>query len=215
MRSLSLLVTALTGCTFYVSGGPGDANGSGSGSGDDAQESPDAQVDASPIDTLNPPLGDATIDSLFPPFDVLLPPDIVITPPDAGSTTPLETLSVPCTGQVVISQLTYLSGQNYRVRVSGLCRIDEFLGNDIYADAEYVVATIPRNRDGAVDIGLGLYDTTLGFDKTPDWGFYQASHVYEITGPGFDVPVQLRFHDKANNAYGNNTGSLTVEIFAN
>ncbi len=220
-RPLPLLVMALTGCTFYVSGtGGGDAGGSGS----DAIAPPDAADgnDDAPEDAVNPPLGDAAIDSLIPPFDVnippldaLFPPDVVITPPDAQPTTPLETLTIPCTGQVVVSQLTYSSGQTYRVRASGLCRIDSFFGNDVFADAEYVVATFPRNREGGVDIGLGLYDTTLGFNKTPDWGSYKSNHVYEITGPGFNAPVTARFHDKANNAYGNNSGSLTLEIFAN
>jgi hypothetical protein len=225
----ALLVTVLTGCTFYVSGS--GVSGDAAGSGSDADlPPPDSQLTVdTPDDTISPPLGDAAIDSFLPPFDVnippfdvnvppfdaFVPPDIVITPPDATNTSPLETLTIPCTGQVVVSQLTYSSAQNYRVRASGLCKVDEFLGNDIFVDAEYVLATFPRNREGAVDVGLGLYDTTLGFDKAPDWGSYNASHVYEITGPGFDVPVTVRFHDKANNAYGNNSGSLTLEIFAN
>ena len=45
------------------------------------------------------------------------------------------------------------------------------------------------------------------------WGNYTSTHVYEVTGPGYNVPVTARYHDNANNAYGNNTGSLTLEIF--
>lgn len=213
MRTLPLLVTTLTGCTFYISGGTGDAGGSGSGS--DAPLSPDAAlVSDGPVDTIAPPLADATVDSLFPPFDAFVPPDIVIPPlPDAPTATLVETLIVPCNGQVVVSTMTYSSSLIYRVRASGQCKVDEFLGSDIMADAEYQGTVVPRDKDSGVDTGIALYDTTLGGNKEPHWGNYTATHVYEVTGPGFNVPVTARYHDKANNAYGDNSGSLTLQIF--
>lgn len=221
LRTLPLLA-ALGGCTFYISGGSGSGDAQG---GSDAQVQPDALVvdapdpdaDApvdAPVDAITPPLADAPIDSLVPPLDVIIPPFDAFVPPDVSVTTPLETLIVPCTGQIVVSQLTYSSALNYRVRASGQCEVDEIAGNPVLADAEYYGTIVPRNRESGVDVGIGLYDTTLGFDKTPSWGSYRTNHVYEITGPGFDVPVTARFHDKANNAYNDNSGSLTVEIFA-
>jgi hypothetical protein len=225
-RALPLLVTVLTGCTFYISGNTGDAGSSGS----DTSAPPDSEdttIDASAIDTVSPPLGDASSDSLLPPFDGFINLDGLIPPldgliptfdappmPDAGSTSTLiETIQVPCNGMVVTSVHTYASGTTYRVRASGQCKVDEFLGADILADAEYQGTTIPRDKDSGVDTGIALYDTTLGFDKQPHWGAYTATHVYEITGPGFDVPVTVRYHDKSSFAYGNNSGSLTIEIF--
>jgi hypothetical protein len=233
MRALPLLVTVLTGCTFYVSGGSGDGGG-----GSDAPLQPDAflgpdlTIIDEAIDTVNPPLADAAIDSLFPPFDVNIPPfdafvlDVIIPPfdvniplpdaavPDAPPTnTLLETLMVPCNGQVVTSQLVYSSSLNYRVRASGQCEIDEFLGSPILADAEYQGTLVPRDKDNGVDTGIALYDTTLGSTKLPHWGNYTSTHVYEVTGPGYNVPVTARYHDKANNAYGDNSGALKLEIF--
>lgn len=226
-RAVPLLVTALTGCTFYISGGSGDAGGNGS----DAAQPDTLQPDTSVVvdgadDAINPPLADAAIDSLIPPFDAFVPPDIVIVPPDIvifppDAATPdapvpptlLETLMVPCNGQVVVSQLTYSSSLTYRVRASGQCKVDEVFGSDILADAEYQGTIVPRDRDNGVDTGIALYDTTLGGNKEPHWGNYTQAHVYEVTGPGFNVPVTARYHDKANNAYGDNSGSLKLEIF--
>lgn len=203
MRLLSLLAV-LSGCTFYVAGGAGDA-----GSDSDSIVEPDAQiigVDAP--DDSQPPVVDAAVDGPAPPIDA--PIDA---PLDANNAAPLETLIVPCNGQIVVSQLTYSSTLTYRVRASGLCKVDEFFGNDVMADAEYYSTVVPRDRESGVDVGIGLYDTTLGYDKPPSWGSYNANHVYEVTGPGYDVPVTVRFHDKGNYAYGNNSGSLTIEIF--
>ncbi|MFN0251357.1 MAG: hypothetical protein ACKV2T_31065 [Kofleriaceae bacterium] len=237
MRSPTLLVTMLTGCTFYVSSGssPGDANGSA-----DARVSPDAQLVDATEDSASPPLGDATIDSLFPPFDVMIPPfdafippdivippfdtfvppDIVIPPlPDGAmdAGTPgwnvIETISVPCSGQVMVSQ-TLGAGVPYRVRASGLCKIGEFFGSDILADAEFQGTVFPRDTDNGIDTGIAINDATLGSNKFPTWGNYTSTHVYEIGGPGQGAPITLRYHDNGNNAYGNNSGALTIQILA-
>ncbi len=230
MRMLPL-VMALTGCTFYISGGAGDAGGSGSGT--DSFVQPDAEIADAPVDVVTPPLGDAPVDSLFPPFDAfnldglippldglippldgLIPPLDAMPPPDAPTTTtPIETMIIPCNGQVVVSQQTYSSSLNYRVRASGQCKVDDVFGGSILADAEYQGTIVPRDKDNGIDTGIALYDATLGPNKNPKWGNYTSTHVYEVTGPGYDVPVTARYHDNANNAYGNNTGSLTLEIF--
>lgn len=222
MRFPALLVTALTlgGCTFYISGGTGDAGGSGSGS-DDAFLGPDTVATDAGSDGALPPLGDAASDTSFPPGDSGFPLDSGFPfdggfPGDAGtpgSGTLLETLVVPCSGQVVVSQQIYSSSRTYRVRASGQCKVDEAFGNDILADAEYQGTIVRRDKDMGVDTGVALYDITLGSTKQPRWGNYTSTHVYEITGPGFDVPVTARYHDKANNAYGNNSGSIKLEIF--
>ncbi len=222
MRILPL-VMALSGCTFYISGGSGDAGGSGSGT--DSFVQPDAEIADAAIDVVTPPLADAAVDSLFPPFDAfdldglippldgLIPPFDVMPPPDAPTTTLIETMIIPCSGQVVVSQQTYSSSLNYRVRASGQCKVDDVLGGSILADAEYQGTIVPRDKDNGIDTGIALYDTTLGPNKNPKWGNYTSTHVYEVTGPGYNVPVTARYHDNANNAYGNNTGSLTLEIF--
>jgi len=243
IRTLPLLVTALTGCTFYISGTAGDAGDSVAGPdsfvGPDAWlvvDAPDDTVDA-PVDTIAPPLADASVDSLFPPFDAFtfdviippfdsfVPPDIVIPPFDApvftdaavDAGTPgwmvIETISVPCNGQVKVSQVL-ASGVTYRVRASGQCNVDQFLGIDVLADAEYQGTLIPRDKDNNIDTGIAINDTTLGSTKFPHWGNYTSTHSYEISGPGQGAPITLRYHDKANNAYGNNSGALTIEILA-
>jgi hypothetical protein len=232
LRSLPLLVTALTGCTFYISGGTGTGDG-----GSDSPAQPDAflvvdapDVDA-PIDSSNPPV-DTAPDSFFPPldaftFDVVIPPldglvpDIIIPLPDAATpdaSVPgwmvIETISVPCSGQVVASQTMLATGVTYRVRASGQCKVGSFLGADILADAEYQGTLLPRDKDNNIDTGIAINDTTLGSNKFPHWGNYTSTHRYEISGPGQGAPITLRYHDNATNAYGDNTGALTIEILA-
>lgn len=247
MRLACLVVIGLTGCTFYISGQPGDASGSGSGSSPDAFMGPEIIFDAPDPDAINPPLGDAAVDSLFPPFDAFsldglippfdafVPPDIVIppfdafVPPDIIIPLPdapppmdagppgwhvIETISVPCNGTVVTSQTVLQNNVPYRVRASGQCKVDEFLGNPILADAEYQGTIVPRDRDNNIDTGIAINDTTLGFNKFPHWGNYTSTHTYQISGPGQGATITLRYHDNANNAYGNNTGALTIEILS-
>lgn len=233
MRALPSLLAVLGGCTFYVSGHQDP--------GADAQATFDAPLESdAPNDSVQPPLGDATIDTPFPPFDGLVfdvvippfdafvPPDIVIPPfdvfppdaalPDAAMDAGsgwmvIETISVPCSGQVKVSQIL-TSGVTYRVRASGQCKVDELFGVAILADAEYQGTLLPRDTDNGVDTGIAINDITLGPNKFPTWGNYNSSHVYEISGPGQGAPITLRYHDKANNAYGDNSGALTIEILS-
>lgn len=202
-RVLPLVI--LAGCTFSI-GITGDGGTTDTGSG--------ATSDSATDDGLVSPLGDATPSDATPPIDAPSPIDAFV-PVDAGPPwVTLETITVPCSGVPVVSQTTLSSTVTYRIRASGLCVIDRVFGADVLADAEYYGVLIARDSDNGVDMGIAIDDVTLGSIKLPRWGSYVSSHVYEVSQLGQNAAITLRYHDKANNAYGDNVGSLQIEILA-
>jgi hypothetical protein len=125
----------------------------------------------------------------------------------------LETLSVPVDGSSVRSTTTLTSGQLYRFRASGTF----IIGGPGFADAEY---SFPANNSfsfnncnnspSGVDLGIGISDSINDNSKFPFWGAFNPLHVYDTVMVGQGFPVDLNYHD-CN--YGDNSGSLTVEIF--
>jgi hypothetical protein len=63
---------------------------------------------------------------------------------------------------------------------------------------------------GGVDLGLAINDTTIDNNRSPDWGSYTDSHVYETTMAGTGATLTAQFHDPE---YSNNSGSLSLEIW--
>jgi hypothetical protein len=122
----------------------------------------------------------------------------------------VETMTVD-TGdsQPTFSQMELQQGVDYRLRVSGTITnvIDSFQG-----DADYFDFNNPKDNGCCEDIGLGIDDFVVNdMDTQPDWGPYNSSHVYEVTWTGDGTTIAALFQDTF---YGNNIGSLTLEILA-
>lgn len=186
MRRSLLLPLALVpavGCGFEVPAAGGDL----------------APTDAPPRDARAPDAGrDAA-------------PDAAVVPPDAPpSWTVIETLSVPCTGQVVFSTQLLRAGVTYRLRASGECIANPDSGSR--ADAEYLgynLASTPINDAEGVDNGLAIDDVTPGPSRLPDWGPFSATHTYEVPWIGTGLSLSAMFHEQ--NVF-NNSGALALEI---
>jgi hypothetical protein len=79
-------------------------------------------------------------------------------------------------------------------------------------DADYFDFGNPRDNGCCEDIGLGIDDFDVNdMDTQPDWGPYDASHIYEVSWTGDGTTIAALFQDTY---YGNNIGSLTLEILA-
>lgn len=153
----------------------------------------------------------------------------VPTPSPTSGTTPAgfflqETVPVPVTGGSVfsstvraggvVSRTTLVSGTTYKIRASGTFVI----GGPGFGDAEYAFDVLNQNEINncfglltGTDIGIGIDDTVNDSSKLPFWGPFDPSHVYTIDFVGLGARIELNYHDCA---YGDNSGSLTVEIFA-
>lgn len=128
----------------------------------------------------------------------------------------VETITVPIDGSSVVSTTPLESGVLYKLRASGTF----FIGGpgDRMADAEYADFSNPPSSllDNCpppfsdVDLGIGINDAQNDSDKFPFWGEFSQTHVYIIDFEGLGAPISLNYHDCF---YGDNTGSLTVEIF--
>jgi uncharacterized repeat protein (TIGR01451 family) len=135
-----------------------------------------------------------------------------------------ETLTVPLanglgTGPAFVTSTTTLAaGTTYKIRASGLGTATG--GPCGQADAEFVGfgdPSCPPAADGLLgaDVGLAIGAFTPGGSKSPQWGTAPAaSHEYTIDFPGQGAPVTLAFNACVPGCYDDNTGSLTVEIFA-
>ena len=77
-------------------------------------------------------------------------------------------------------------------------------------DAEYYDFTNPKDNACCEDVGIGIDDPTVDLDTKPDWGPYSASHVYEISFTGLGRQIHAAYQDTV---YGNNSGTLTLEIY--
>lgn len=148
--------------------------------------------------------------------------------PDGGSRTPdaagadaapvepvlLETLAIDVASeQTVQSTVVLLSGRTYRLVASGEAVVrDDDLGRYM-GDADYWWGGIFDGEDsyGGVDYGLAINDIQVDGSRSPDWGEFADSHVYETTMPGNDSVLSALFFDSN---YGNgNSGSLSLEIW--
>ncbi|HSJ99773.1 MAG TPA: hypothetical protein VK932_00975 [Kofleriaceae bacterium] len=131
-------------------------------------------------------------------------------PPDGGGEwTVVETLMVPVRGETVTSKRVLQQGVGYRLRASGTA----YVALQTLGDAEYYNFNNGSPVDGAVniDVGLAVNDSTIDATRTPRWGAYTDTHVYEVDWTGDGAPIVAQFHD-GNTA--NNDGMLTLEILA-
>lgn len=137
--------------------------------------------------------------------------DSQVAPIDAAPVwTVIETLQVDTASAVPMTSTTALdAGVVYHLRVSGTITnvIDSFQG-----DADYYDFGSPKDLGCCEDIGLGIDDLVVNDKVTqPDWGPYDPSHVYEVEWTGSGQPITALFQDTF---YGNNIGTLTLEILA-
>ena len=118
----------------------------------------------------------------------------------------VEEISVPVSSGTVASANELLAGVTYRLRASGTYNAAQ----DTFGDAEYIGFTgTPADTVSGVDVGLAVNDITVDGTRTPKWGAYRDSHVYEVDFVGNGTPIVAQLHDAT---YGNNTGSLTLTI---
>lgn len=184
---LSLAGLLLAGCAF-------DPGGSSAGSDADASQ---PGADARPGADSAPGAPDAT------------PPS-----PDAAPVEPvlLDTLTIQAVdSDPVQSAVVLLAGRSYRLVATGVVDIRN---GDYSGDADYWwpndLPGVISDSAGGVDMGLAVNDTDGNSDRSPDWGDYDGSHVYEATIPGNDKVLSAVFFDPDNS---NNSGSLTLEIW--
>lgn len=107
------------------------------------------------------------------------------------------------------SQMVLEAGVVYRLRASGSLSnvINPYAG-----DADYFDFGNPKDLGCCEDIGLGIDDDVVDdMVTTPDWGPYEPSHIYEVDWTGDGTTIFALFQDTY---YGNNVGSLTLEILA-
>lgn len=184
MRLVVALLGVVPACGFEIrpSAGGDDVAGDAMNGGD---ASGDAAIDGSA--TVADAAGDAS------------PPTWVA----------VETLTVPVNGSMVTSQMTLAAGGAYRLRASGTFVIQSSPGTQ--ADAEWWDFSNLMDGVTGVDVGLAVNDTVVDTSRTPKWGAYVATHVYEVPWTGNGQPIVAMLHD---GNFANNTGSLTLTILA-
>ncbi len=128
-------------------------------------------------------------------------------PDGSGEWTVVETLMVPVRGEPVTSMLVLQQGVRYRLRASGMA----YVALQTFGDAEYYDFNNGPPIDGAVglDIGLAVNDSVIDGTRTPRWGAYSDTHVYEVEWTGDGAPIVAQFHD-GNTA--NHIGELALAI---
>jgi hypothetical protein len=144
----------------------------------------------------------------FDPVAQIAPADA---PPDAAPML-LETITVPATGEVQTSATALELGATYQLVARGVCDISG-TPNLLDADWNFDLAQTMMNDlgdNGLTDTGIGIDDTVIDSDKFPKWGQYRPDHIYTIDFVGKGAAITAQVHDAA---FGNNTGSLTVEIY--
>lgn len=124
----------------------------------------------------------------------------------------LETVSVPANGTTVVSQSVLANGITYYLKASGTVTVDCCAGQ---GDAEWfqfpggsVASSCGTTPD--VDAGIGVDDPVEDPSKSPNWGAFNAAHVYVVSFVGKGATIALDYHDCF---YHDNAGSLTVEIY--
>ena len=128
-------------------------------------------------------------------------------PPDATPMwTVVETFSIDtasATGRQ--STMVLANGVTYRLRVSGTATVID----GIAGDGEYYDFGSPKDLACCEDVGIGIDDPTVDTNTIPNWGPYNAQHVYEIDFAGKGATIRAVYQDTV---YGNNSGSLQLEI---
>lgn len=186
----------IVGCSVDTSGLAADA------ASDAGAEAPiDAAIDAEGegIDARVDPAPDAASDARFDANVAVEPTWTVIEIIIVDTANPEPTFS-----RTVLE-----AGVVYRLRASGTITnvIDSFQG-----DADWYDFSDPKDHGCCEDIGLGIDDLVVDdFDTQPDWGPYDPTHVYEVEWTGDGTTISALFQDTY---YGNNIGSLTLEILA-
>jgi hypothetical protein len=120
----------------------------------------------------------------------------------------VESVCVPSDGSLVSTTNTLAEGQKYRFKASGTFTYNS--AKD-WADAEWYLKSgiiVKGDTEGSkpyvLDVSINGYSTNI------DWGAYNSEHVYyqEFTGTG--LPVDFSIYDSA---YGDNAGSLSIDIY--
>ncbi len=119
----------------------------------------------------------------------------------------VQTFSVSSTSTTPVSSLVLDSGQQYEIKASGTYTY--YTTND-WADAEWLLSGGQILKDLA-GYPPNVLDLTInGCSNNTDWGDYQSSHVYTLKWLGTGAPLTFVICDTF---YGDNKGSLTVEIW--
>ena len=128
-------------------------------------------------------------------------------PPDAALVwTVVDMFDVDTASSTGRQSTTVLAaGVTYRLRVSGTAVVID----GITGDAEYYDFASPKDLACCEDVGIGIDDPTVDKDTLPNWGPYNAQHVYEIDYVGKGATIRAVYQDTV---YGNNSGSLMLEI---
>lgn len=189
-----LALALITGCSVETSGLAADtASDAGAGASIDAAiDAAGEGIDAAATDAAPP---DASFDAT-----------IAVEP----TWTVIETITVDTADpEPTVSRTVLEAGVVYRLRASGTITnvIDSFQG-----DADFYDFSDPKDNGCCEDIGLGIDDLVVDdLDTQPDWGPYDPTHVYEVEWTGDGTTIFALFQDTY---YGNNIGSLTLEILA-
>ncbi len=98
-------------------------------------------------------------------------------------------------------------GETYRLRASGTFVVSTA---GALADAEYW--DFPSMLDGVsgVDLGIAIDDPVVDTNRTPKWGTYDPSHVYQVDFVGKGAVIDAGYHD---GNFSNNMGTLTLDVF--
>ena len=189
---LSVAGLLLAGCAFDPRGSSSSESGGDAGGG--------------PADA-RPPLDDGgggDIDGSAPA-------------PDAAAIAPvlLETLTIQADEGVAPVQSTVVlkNGSSYRLVASGVVvvRDDGWSGGADYYWQDDLPDVTRGDSSGGVDLGLAVNDTDGNANRSPDWGSYTDSHVYEATMAGNDSVLSAIFFDP--NYDNGNSGALSLEIW--
>ena len=120
----------------------------------------------------------------------------------------VETLTIDSNGSFAYSQ-PLSEGNSYRLVASGFI---DLANGAVFGDADWFDFSNPKDTSPPenVDVGLAIDDPVVDLTLNPDWGPYNAQHVYETMYVGTGMPLEARYHD---GAYGNNSGTMSLEIF--
>lgn len=144
-----------------------------------------------------------------PPDDPAVDADVDDAPPDSPLTWGVvETIVIDTANPTpMVSRTTLQAGVTYRLRASGTANVID----GIEGDSEYYDFANPKDNACCEDVGIGIDDPIVDTSTTPDWGPYNATHVYEIAWIGTGATITAAYQDTV---YGNNTGNLMLEILA-
>jgi hypothetical protein len=118
----------------------------------------------------------------------------------------VETLEVPSDGTPVSSMA--LESGHYKFKASGTFTYNS--AGD-WADAEWYLLggkIVKGDTEGSKPYVLDI--SVDGYSVNRDWGDYNPEHIYYLDWTGTGASVSFSIYDSA---YGDNSGSLTVEIY--